>query len=101
MVARSARGQVSQAVAVELDEFPHHALLAQHLRDGQHQVGGGDALAQLAGELEADDLGDQHRYRLAEHGGFRLDAADAPADTPRPLIMVVWESVPTRVSGKA
>ncbi|CRR97126.1 hypothetical protein PAERUG_P5_London_26_VIM_2_01_09_03357 [Pseudomonas aeruginosa] len=74
------QGQVGQAVAVELDEFPHHALLAQHLRDGQHQVGGGDALAQLAGELEADDLGDQHRYRLAEHGGFRLDAADAPAE---------------------
>ena len=35
--------------AVELDELADHALLAQHLRDGQHQVGRGRALAQLAG----------------------------------------------------
>ena len=30
-------------------------------------------------ELEADDFGDQHGDGLAQHGGFRLDAADAPA----------------------
>jgi hypothetical protein len=35
---------------------------------------------QLAGELEADDFGDQHGLRLAEHGGLGLDAADAPAE---------------------
>ena len=35
---------------------------------------------QLARELEADHLGQQHRKRLAEHGGFGLDAADAPAE---------------------
>jgi hypothetical protein len=33
-----------------------------------------------AGQLEADDFGDQHRNRLAEHRRFRLDAADAPAE---------------------
>ncbi|MCY1501117.1 hypothetical protein D9M68_351800 [compost metagenome] len=74
------QGQVGQAVAVELDEFPHHALLAQHLGDGEHQVGGGDAFAELAGELEADHLGNQHGHRLAEHRGLGLDAADAPAE---------------------
>ena len=31
-------------------------------------------------ELEADHFGQQHRQRLAEHGGLRLDAADAPAE---------------------
>jgi len=72
--------QVGQAVAVELDEFADDAFLAQHLRDGQYQVGGGDAFAQLAGELEADHFRYQHRHRLAEHGRFRLDAADAPAE---------------------
>jgi hypothetical protein len=30
-------------------------------------------------QLEPDDLGNEHRDRLAEHRGFGLDAADAPA----------------------
>ena len=30
--------------------------------------------------FEADDFGHQHVERLAEHDGFGLDAADAPAD---------------------
>ena len=71
---------VVEAGAVELDELVDHALLAQHLRHGQHDVGRGDALARLAGEVEADDVGDHHRLRLAEHGGFSLDAANAPGE---------------------
>ena len=72
-------GQVDEARAVEFHELADHALLAQHLCDGEHQVGGRRAFRQLAGQAEADHFGDQHRDRLAEHGGFRLDAADAPA----------------------
>ena len=74
------QGQLCQAVAIELDELAHHALLAQHLRHRQHQVGGGDAFAQLAGQLEADHFRDQHRHRLAEHGRLRFDPAHAPAE---------------------
>ena len=66
--------------AEELDEFADDALLAEHLGDGQHQVGRRDALAEPAGEAEADDLGDEHRDRLAEHRRLGLDAADAPAE---------------------
>ncbi len=55
-------------------------MLAQHVGAGEHQVGRGHAFAQLAGQLEADDFGDQHRDRLAEHRGFRLDPAHAPAE---------------------
>jgi hypothetical protein len=33
----------------------------------------------VAGQLEADDLGDQHRHGLAQHRGLGLDPADAPA----------------------
>ncbi len=33
----------------------------------------------LAGQLESDHPRNQHRHRLAEHGGLGLDAADAPA----------------------
>ena len=35
---------------------------------------------QLAVEAEADDLGDEHADRLAEHGRLGLDPADAPAE---------------------
>ena len=72
--------QVRHARAEELDELADDAVLAQHLRDGQHEVGRGRALGQLAVEAEADHLRDQHRHRLAEHRRLGLDAADAPAE---------------------
>ena len=69
-----------EPLAVELDELVHHALLAQHLHDLEHEVGRGGALDHPPGQLEADHLGDQHRHRLPEHRRLRLDAADAPAE---------------------
>ena len=68
------------AVAVELDELADDTVLAEHLGDGEHQVGRGGGPRQLAGEPEADDLRDQHGDRLAEHGRLRLDAAYSPAE---------------------
>ena len=79
MVARCSTRSRRQGGAVELDEAADHAVLAEQLGDGEHQVGGGGAGRQLAGEAEADDLGDQQRDGLAEHGRLGLDAADAPA----------------------
>ncbi len=38
--------QIVEAGAVELDELADHALAAQHLGDGQHEIGRGDAVAQ-------------------------------------------------------
>ncbi|CAB4921390.1 unannotated protein [freshwater metagenome] len=67
------------ARAVELHELPDDAVLAQHLGDREDQVGGGGAVRELAGELEAHDAGDEHGDGLAEHGRLGLDAADAPA----------------------
>ena len=67
------------AGAVELNELADDAELAQRLRYGQHEIGRGRAFAQFAGQLVADDLRHQHADGLAEHGGFGLDAADAPA----------------------
>ncbi len=75
--------QVIEAGPEELDELVDHALPAQHLRHGEHEVRGRHAFLQRARELEADHLGDQHRLRLAEHGRFRFDAADAPAENRR------------------
>jgi len=68
------------ALAVELDELAHDAVLAQDLGDGEHQVGGGGPGRQLPGQLEADDARDEHRDRLAEQRSLGLDAADAPAE---------------------
>ncbi|OWK23561.1 hypothetical protein AJ87_34340 [Rhizobium yanglingense] len=70
---------VVHAGAEELDELRNDALLAQHLHDGQNEVRRRDAFLELAGELEADDFRQEHRHRLAEHGGFCFDTADAPA----------------------
>ncbi len=77
--------QVSQAGAIELDEFAHHAFLAQHLGHGQHQVRRGGPLGQSAFQPEADHLGDEHRHGLAQHGRLRFDAADAPAQHAQPV----------------
>ena len=85
MVARSGSASAGDARPVVLDELADDALLAQHLRRGQHHVGRGRALAQLAGELEADHLRDQHRHRLAEHRRLGLDAAHAPAEHAEPV----------------
>ena len=68
-----------------LDELADHARLAQDLGDGQDEVGRRRALGQLAGQLEADDLRDEHRERLAEHRGLGLDPADAPAQHAEPV----------------
>ena len=73
------QGHGREAGAVELDELSDHAPLAQHLGHGQHQVGRRGAFLEPAGQLEADDLGDQHGDGLAKHRRLGLDAADAPA----------------------
>ena len=54
-------------------------MAAEHFSDGQDEVGRRRALSQLAGHAHADDLRSDEGERLAEHRGFRFDAADAPA----------------------
>ena len=91
-------GEVVDRFAIDREEAAGGAVFRAHVADGgavgerhvvharaeefddEHEVGGGDAFLELAGQLEADDLGQQHGNRLAEHGGFRLDAADTPAE---------------------
>ena len=73
-------GQAGEAGAVELHELPDDPVVAEHLRDRQHEVGGRGPGAEAAGELQADDRGGRLRERLAEQHGLRLDAADAEAE---------------------
>jgi hypothetical protein len=72
--------KVGDARAEVLDELPDDARLAEDLRDGEDQVRRGRALAQRAGEAEADHLRYEHRDGLAEHRRLGLDPADAPAE---------------------
>ena len=72
--------QLHRSLTVKLDELPDHLGQAQHLSDGQCQVGRGDALTQRALEPNADDVRRQEVNRLPKHPGLGLDAAHAPAD---------------------
>jgi hypothetical protein len=72
--------QAAQARSVELHELVHHALLAQQLRHGQHQVGRCRAFGQLAREFDAHHLRDEHVVGLSQHHGFGFNPADAPAE---------------------
>ena len=74
-----------QPVPVVLDELPDDPCRPQDLRDREHEVGRGRAFGQGAHELEADDLRDEHRDRLAEHRRLGLDPADAPAEHAEPV----------------
>ena len=68
-----------------LDELPDDARLAQDLGHGQDEVGRRRALRKLPGQLEADDLRNEHRERLAELRRLGLDPADAPAQHAEPV----------------
>src|SRR5690606_25906906 len=72
--------QVAQSRAEEFDEFAHHAVLAQHFRHGQHQIGGGGPFTHPAAETHTHHLGQQHGNGLPKHGGLGFDTAYAPAE---------------------
>lgn len=73
-------GKLLDSGTEELDELLHDALGAQSLGDGEHQIGGSGVRGELADELVADDLGEDHRDGLIEHHTLSLDTANTPAD---------------------
>ena len=91
--------QRRQARAVELDELGDDAALAQHLGDGEDEVGRGRAVGQLAGELEADTCGSSIEIGWPSIAASASIPPTPQPSTPRPLTIVVCESVPTSVSG--
>ena len=85
IVARSASGSPVRPSPKYSTNFPTTPVCAEDLRHGEHEVGRGRRLGQLAVEPEADDLRDEHRDRLAEHRRLGLDPADAPAEHAEPV----------------
>src|SRR5690606_4550448 len=69
----------------KLDELAHHFLLTQQFSDGKHKVGGGDAAAQFALELDPHYVGRKNVKRLAQHSGFGFNAAHAPSNHPNAI----------------
>ncbi len=72
------KGHLRQAFAKELHKLVHHAFLAKDLRDHQNQVRGGDAFVQSSAQPEAHHLRREEVVGLAQHGGFRFNAAHPP-----------------------
>ena len=72
--------QRRRARTEKFHKLPDHLRLAKHFRGGEREVGRGDAFAQCAGYVNADNVWCEKIYRLAEHAGFGFDAADAPSD---------------------
>ena len=56
IVAMSSSGEAAEAGAEEFDELADDALPAQHLGDGEDEIGGGRALGQLARQPESRRL---------------------------------------------
>ena len=89
------------AGAVELHELSDDALLAEHLRDGEDEVGRRRARGSWPWSRKPTTSG------MSIDCGWPSSAASASMPptpqprTPRPLIIVVWLSVPTSVSGYA
>ena len=99
IVVRSATGSAESPRPKNSTNFPTTPLLAQHLGDGQHEIGRRHALAQLAVQPKPTTSG------MSIVTGWPSIAASASmpptphASTPSPLTIVVCESVPTAVSG--
>jgi len=71
--------------AEELDELSHDPFGAKHLRNGQYEIGRRRALGEAPAQSESNDLRNEHRDGLAEHGGFGFDASDAPTHDAEPV----------------
>ena len=73
-------GQAVCAFAEELDPGADHPLLAQKLGQRQDDIGGGNPRLTLAGQFNADDIGQAHHRRQAEHHGLGFQATDTDGD---------------------
>ena len=96
IVARSS--ERLEPVPEVLDELPDDTGLAQHLRDGEHEVGGRGSLGQRTHQPEADHLRDEHEIASPSIAASASIPPTPQPRTPSPLTIVVCESVPTSVS---
>jgi len=75
-----AEREARRASAAKLQIRADYFFLAQEFRQREHDVGGRDARLTLARQLDADDIGQAHPRRAAQHHVLRLQPADADGD---------------------
>ena len=73
------QAQVAYAIAEELDKAANDTVLAQQLRNAQHQIRGCCAVRESPGELHANHFRQLHEVWLAQHDRLGLNSPDAPA----------------------
>lgn len=71
--------QLGHTRSEKFHKLSNDSHLAQILGDRQHQIRRRGQHTQLADQLVADHFGQQHRNRLTQHNGLRLNATDAPS----------------------
>ena len=85
IVARSASGSVCSPCPKYSTNFPTTPVSRRICVTVRTRSVAVAPSGQRAGQPEAHDLRHEHRDRLAEHRGLRLDAADAPAEHAEPV----------------
>ncbi len=74
------QGNLGDTGSIKFDKFSDNPVLAKHLGNRQHHVGGRDPGRNGAGELEAHNPGNQHGHGLAQHGCLCFDASHSPTE---------------------
>ena len=65
---------------MELNELTNNLCLAEHFRDGENEVGCGDAWLEGTSEVNAYDIRGEEVHRLPQHPRLGFNSANAPAD---------------------
>ena len=79
------QAQRSHAGSIKFHELTHHAFFAQSLRHRQNKIGGRATFRQAPRQFKPNHFGQQHGNWLAQHAGFGLNAAHAPAHHAQPV----------------
>ena len=76
---------MSKSIPREFHKRPHNTVLSQCLSDGEHEIGGGHACAQLSLQMTSHHLWQCHRQGQSQHRRLCLNAAHAPAQNAQTI----------------
>ena len=99
IVARSARPSVGSPGPKNSTNLETTPTLAEHLGHGEDEVGGGRSLRQLPVQPKPTTCGSSIEIGWPSIAASASIPPTPQPRTPSPLTIVVWESVPTSVSG--
>ena len=77
--------EIAQPGPEVFDKLSDYAVLAQHLGNGQNEIGCSRAFAQPSRKLHAHHQRNQHGNRLSEHRRLGFNSTDAPPQNAQPI----------------